>query len=131
MKMTKKVSNDINAPLLLEIPGRSCVITGNQLPPDDRKTAVKTRSGTPVSYTFVFATRKTLLTRNYSEKETYKKLVSVTLEEGAEMGTVDSLGLSVVDGIHKILQGSGVVLMFVSLSVNGHFRITAAAVCFS
>ena len=65
VEMTKKVSNDINAPLLLEIPVRLCVISGNQLPPDDRKTAVKTRNGTPVSYTFVFATRKTLLTRKY------------------------------------------------------------------
>ena len=92
-------SDDIFAPKLLSLHREGgCVLVGDEILLKDRKTAVKTVSGTPVSYTFFMSTDRLLLNSKYATDVGSCELDQLTLEGDAEMKSFKSLGLAIVDG---------------------------------
>ena len=94
----------------------------------DRKTAVKTVSGTPGSYIFVMSTDRLLLNSKYATDVDCCELDQLTLEGGAEMKSFKSVGLAIVDDNFKVLKNNHAVQSHGTCTQNGHHRDIVIAV---
>ena len=117
--------------MLLPIPGRDWLLVGDEIPKKDRKTTTKTQSGTCVSYTILMSSMRMLITSSESKKVQYKALKAVTVEKGAEMEVFQSLGLTTVDGNHKITFGDSVLISIGTTTMTGQHVRKAVAICSS
>jgi hypothetical protein len=132
-KETRWKGKNEHRPLLLPLPdGSRHVQTGSDVTVIRGTQPRRTDAGEPFSFIIPMSTPRLLRRRAESRGEKYRVLnedcFKTVLEKGFIVDEVDSEGFAMIDGVHSLIKGDGVILNLGTVSKRGKFHRIAIAI---